>query len=315
MDRPTVVSAHHGHHPEIDLTASVRLMLRPALIVHGGAGAARAEMNGTQLVGCRAALRAGWQVLAHGRSALDAVCEAVAVLENDPNFNAGLGSCLTSSGTVEMDAAVMEGATLRAGAVAIVRTVCNPVWLARAILDEGRHVMLAGPDAEAFARSRGLRRCRPEELVTPAQRQRWRQRHDRASAGTVGAAAVDRDGHVAAATSTGGIFYKLPGRIGDSAVIGAGAYADDALGAASATGHGEAIIRAVLAKSVLDGLRDGADPEQAARCGINQLARRTASSAGVIVVDPLGRLGCAHNTERMTVGYMRADQFDFVIRA
>jgi beta-aspartyl-peptidase (threonine type) len=287
--------------------------MRPALIVHGGAGAAHAEMGGAQLVGCRAALRAGWQVLAPGGSALDAVCEAVAVLEDDPNFNAGLGSCLTSSGTVEMDAAVMEGTTLRAGAVAVVRSVRNPVWLARAILDDGRHVMLAGPDAEAFAQSRGLRRCRPEELVTSAQRQRWQQHHDGDSTGTVGAAAVDGDGHVASATSTGGIFYKLPGRIGDCAVIGAGAYADDALGAAAATGNGEAIIRAVLAKSVLDGLRCGADPEQAARRGIDELARRTAGSAGIIVVDLLGRLGCAHNTEHMTVGYMRADLSDFVI--
>jgi beta-aspartyl-peptidase (threonine type) len=288
-------------------------LMRPALIVHGGAGAARSETNGAQLAGCTAALRAGWQVLAHGGSALDAACEAVAVLENDPNFNAGLGSCLTSVGTVEMDAAVMEGTTLRAGAVAVVRTVCNPVWLARAVLDDGRQVMLAGPEAEAFAQSRGLRRCRPEELVTPEQRERWRQHHDGASAATVGAAAVDGYGHVAAATSTGGIFYKLPGRIGDCAVIGAGVYADDALGAAAATGHGEAIIRAVLAKSVVDGLRDGADPEQAARRGIDELTRRTAGSAGIIVVDPLGRLGWTHNTEHMTVGYMRADLSDFVI--
>ena len=289
-------------------------MLRPALILHGGAGAARPEIRAAQVPGCTAALRAGWQVLVNGGGALDAVCEAVAVLEDDPHFNAGFGSCLTASGTVEMDAAVMDGAALRAGAVAVVRTVCNPVRLARAILEDGRHVMLAGPEAETFAQARGLKSCRPEDLVTPAQRQRWQQRHDETSAGTVGAAAVDRDGHVAAATSTGGIFYKLPGRVGDSAVIGAGTYADDTRGAASATGHGEAIMRAVLAKSVLDRLCDGSEPERAARSGIDQLAHRTASSAGIIVVDPLGRFGYAYNTEHMTVGYMRADLSDFVVR-
>jgi beta-aspartyl-peptidase (threonine type) len=289
-------------------------MLRPALIVHGGAGAARAEIRAAQGPGCAAALRAGWEVLVSGGGALDAVCEAVAMLEDDPHFNAGLGSCLTDSGTVEMDAAVMDGAGLRAGAVAVVRTVRNPVRLARAVLEDGRHVMLAGPEAETFARARGLKSCAPEDLITPAQRQRWQQRRDETSTGTVGAAAVDRDGHVAAATSTGGIFYKLPGRVGDSAVIGAGTYADDTRGAASATGHGEAIMRAVLAKSVLDRLCDGGEPTRAARFGIDQLAHRTASSAGIIVVDPLGRFGYAYNTEHMTVGYKRADLSDFVVR-
>jgi beta-aspartyl-peptidase (threonine type) len=288
-------------------------MLRPALIIHGGAGAARPEMRAAQVRGCRAALRAGWNVLVHGGGALDAVCEAVAALEDDPHFNAGFGSCLTASGTVEMDAAVMDGAALRAGAVAVVRTVCNPVRLARAILEDGRHVMLVGPEAEAFAQAHGLKSCRPEDLITPAQRQSWQQRHDETSTGTVGAAAVDRDGHVAAATSTGGVFYKLPGRVGDCAVIGAGTYADDARGAASATGHGEAIMRTVLAKSVLDALCDGGEPERAARSGIDQLAHRTASSAGIIVVNPLGRFGYAYSTEHMTVAYMRADLSDFVV--
>jgi beta-aspartyl-peptidase (threonine type) len=289
-------------------------MLRPALIIHGGAGAMRAEVRAKQVPGCTAALRAGWEILVSGGSALDAVCEAVAMLEDDPHFNAGFGSCLTASGTVEMDAAVMDGAGLRAGAVAVVRTVCNPVRLARAILVNGRHVMLAGPEAETFAQARGLKSCRPEDLVTPAQRQRWQQGYGETSTGTVGAAAVDRDGHTAAATSTGGIFYKLPGRVGDSAVIGAGTYADDARGAASATGYGEAIIRAVLAKSVLDRLFDGSEPERAARSGIDQLAHRTAGAAGIIVVDPLGRLGYAYNTEHMAVGFMCADLSDFVVR-
>ncbi len=289
-------------------------ILRPALIIHGGAGVVRSELSAAQAHGCTAALQTGWKILANGGSALDAVSEAVAILEDDPNFNAGLGSCLTSSGVVEMDAAVMDGAGLRAGAVGVVRAVRNPVQLARAVLEDGRHLMLAGPEAEVFARSRGVPTCRPEDLVTARQRQRWQQRQADAG-GTVGAAAVDRNGHVAAATSTGGIGGKLPGRVGDSAVIGAGTYADDHLGAASATGHGEAIIRVVLAKSVLDLLADGRDPEDAARASITLLAQRTRSTAGIIVVDALGRLGYSYNTEHMTVGYMRADLNEAVVRA
>ncbi|MBP1687212.1 MAG: peptidase asparaginase 2, partial [Deltaproteobacteria bacterium] len=232
-------------------------MACPALIMHGGAGTARTDMRAAQAHGSRSALRAGWQVLRDGGTAQDAVCATVAALEDDPHFNAGLGSCLNTDGTVEMDATVMEGTSLRAGAVAVVRTVRNPVRLARAIMEEGRCVMLAGAHADAFARAHGVDTCVPEELVTTEQRQRWQQRAGGLSGGTVGAAAVDRHGRVASATSTGGLFYKPPGRVGDSAIIGAGTYADDTCGAASATGDGEAIIRVALASSVVAALREG----------------------------------------------------------
>jgi beta-aspartyl-peptidase (threonine type) len=290
-------------------------MLRPALIVHGGAGADDPGLRAAHRAGCRAAIEAGWRVLSRGGSALDAVCDAVAALEDDPAFNAGIGSCLTSTGTVEMDAAVMEGSALRAGGVAVVRVVRNPVRLARAVLNEGRHVLLAGAGTETFARAHGIPICEPAALVTERQLQRWRGRHGTDTAGTVGAAAVDRAGHVAAATSTGGIADKLPGRVGDSAVIGAGTYADDSLGAASATGHGEAIIRVGLAKSVLDALRKGCDPAQAAQQGINNLVQRVGGSGGIIVVDPSGQLGHAYNTPHMTVGFMRADLTTLVVHA
>jgi L-asparaginase / beta-aspartyl-peptidase len=290
-------------------------MLRPALIIHGGAGPANPELSAAQRAGCSAALVAGWDVLARGGGAVDAVCAAVAVLEDDPMFNAGVGSCLTSAGTVEMDASVMDGNGLRAGAVGVVRSVRHPVQLARAIMDDGRHVFLAGPEAEAFARDHGVELCRPEDLVTARQLERWRQCQASTQHGTVGAAAVDRAGHVAAATSTGGLFGKLPGRIGDSAVIGAGTYADDARGAASATGEGEAIIRIVLAKSVIDALADGSEPEAAARSGMRMLGERTGATGGIIAVDPLGRFGHACNTAHMTLGYMRADLPDYVVPA
>jgi beta-aspartyl-peptidase (threonine type) len=288
-------------------------MLRPALIVHGGAGIAVPEIAGEQRAGCAAAVAAGWRLLTQGASALDAVCAAVAALEEATAFNAGAGSCLTSAGTVEMDASVMDGGCGRAGAVAVVSRVLHPVHLARAIMEDGRHVLLAGAAAEAFASAHGIALCDPAALVTDRELQRWRQRSGPESGGTVGAAAVDRAGHVAAATSTGGISFKLPGRIGDSAIIGAGTYADDALGAASATGHGEAIMLAVLTKYVVDALRDGSDPGAAARRGMRYLTRQAGGAGGVIVVDPLGRFGYACTTPHMNVAYMRSDLASTVV--
>lgn len=244
------------------------------------------------------------------------MCTAVAQLEDDPVFNAGVGSCLTSAGTVEMDAAVMDGAGLRAGAVAAVRTVRNPIRLARAVMDDGRHVLLAGAGADTFAAACGVPTCEPQELITARQLRRWQQWHEHptpASAGTVGAVAVDCDGHVAAATSTGGIFHKQPGRVGDTPLIGAGTYADDHWGAASATGDGEAIIRLALAKSVISDLGCGNAPERAAQLGIRTLGQRLRAAGGIIIVDSLGRFGYAHNTAHMTVAYMCANLSEFVI--
>ncbi len=290
-------------------------VVRPALIIHGGAGTGNRRLSAAHRAGCAAAIDIGWQVLSRGGRALDAVCEAVAALEDDPAFNAGTGSCLTSRGTVEMDAAVMEGGALRAGAVAVVRAVRNPVRLARALLDDGRHVLLAGAETATFARAHGIPTCKPDALITNRQLRRWRREHCSDTAGTVGAAAVDAAGRVAAATSTGGMAGKLPGRVGDSAIIGAGTYADESLGAASATGHGEAIIRVALAKFVVDALHNGRDPARAAQQGIDHLARRVASTAGIIVVDRLGGLGHAYNTPHMTVGFMRADLATPVVHA
>jgi beta-aspartyl-peptidase (threonine type) len=283
-------------------------MLRPALVIHGGAGRASAERQAERHEGCRAAVDAGWRVLIGGGNALDAVCAAVVELENCPAFNAGIGSALTVAGTVEMDASVMEGTQLRAGAAAVVRGVRNPVRLARAILDEGKVVFLAGNAARAFARDHGVEMCAPEELITERQRERWKKKEGAYAHGTVGAVAVDLAGRVAAATSTGGMEGKPLGRIGDSAVIGAGTYADDACGAVSATGQGEAIIRSVLARETAGCLRDGADPAVVAPAAIALLERRTGGRGGLIVVDPFGRIGHARNTEHMTVAWMRVDR-------
>ena len=282
-------------------------MLRPVLLVHGGAGVAAADAAAEQQAGCAAAIAAGWRCLASNGSALDAVCAAVAIMEDAPVFNAGVGSCLTEAGTVEMDASVMEGSRRQAGAVALVRAVRNPIHLARAVMADGRHVLLAGSAAEHFAQECGITLCDPAMLVTDRQLQRWQRRAGTGGAGTVGAVAVDQRGSVAAATSTGGMFFKRPGRIGDSAIIGAGTYADDELGAASATGDGEAILRAVLSKYVVDALHDGTEPAAAARRGVQYLERHAAGTGGIIVVDPLGRFGYACNTPHMSVAYMRSD--------
>ena len=269
-----------------------------AIVVHGGAGRREAETEAARAAAVDEATAAGWAVLAGGGSSVDAVVAAVVRLEDDPLFNAGLGSVLTAEGTVEMDASIMDGADLRAGAVAAVRGVCNPIQLARVLMDQGREVFLVGAPATAFARTHGLRVVAPEALVTEAARRRWQARHT-APGNTVGAVACDAHGHVAAATSTGGVAGQHTGRVGDSAVIGAGTYADDLAGAGSATGPGEAIIRVGLVRTALDALAQGAEVTAAARTALATLERRVGEWAGLVLVDCHGRIGIAHTTESM----------------
>lgn len=280
----------------------------PSIIVHGGAGAPLADAAEFR-PGIRAAVAAGWAVLADGGHALDAVEAAVRSLEDHERFNAGRGSVLTETGTVEMDASIMEGDRLTCGAVAAVSRVANPVTLARRVLDEGRHVLLVGDGAHAFARDVGLPPCDPASLVTERQRRRLAERRattpGRAgSGGTVGATALDRHGTVAAATSTGGMLGKRPGRVGDSALIGCGTYADSSLGGVSCTGDGEAIVRVVLARRTLDYLKEADDPDYAASVAVDLLVEEGRGEGGVIVVDWRGRIGYAHSTELMPVGWM-----------
>lgn len=279
--------------------------MRPSLIIHGGAGSPAPELSTARRNGLQRAFTAAWSILEQGGSALDAVVHAVVLLEDDPTFNAGIGSCLNRNGSVEMDASLMEGSTFYAGAVGAVRTVQHPILLARAIMQEGQHVFLAGPGAEEFAREHGVPEISPERLITERQRQRWLHAQTHGEPGTVGAVAFDTAGHLATATSTGGIFNKHPGRVGDSAIIGAGTYADDTLGAASATGVGEAIIRTTLARTTVELLQGGIDPTQAARRALAIFQQRTASEAGAIVIDALGRVGYAYNALTMSVAFLR----------
>jgi len=171
-------------------------------------------------------------------------------------------------------------------------------------MEAGHHVFLVGDGAEHFARVRGFPVATREELVTARQLQRWQAAQTAGEPGTVGAVALDEAGHLAAATSTGGIFNKQPGRVGDSAVIGAGTYADDTLGAGSATGDGEAILRITLTRTAIELLRDGKDPAQAAQAAVALLRRRTGSEGGLILLDPLGRIGYAYNTPAMSVAFL-----------
>ncbi len=275
-----------------------------SLIVHGGAGALDpGDPDGAaHVAGCQAAARAGHAVLKAGGSAADAVVAAVTVLEDDPLFNAGTGAALTEDGAVECDASVMTGQGA-AGAVGAVRDVKNPVRLARLVMERTAHVLLVGAGAEAFAARQGVRRLEAGALVTDRMRAKWQAAKIKATTpaggGTVGCVARDAQGHVAAATSTGGILMKLSGRVGDSALIGAGTYADDRAGAASCTGLGEAFMKALGAKVAVEAMLAGAPPDAAARQALAAV-RRAGGDGGIICADAAGRVGFAFNTPGMS---------------
>ncbi len=286
-------------------------MPRPCLVVHGGAGLVDDELVEPSLRGCREACARGLVVLDRGGTALDAVEAAVRSLEDDPTFNAGHGSVLNADGEVEMDACIMSG-DLKAGAVGAVRAVANPITVARRVMERTRHVFLAGAAADRFAAAQGLGLASPAELITARQKARWASPEAPPSSqardgGTVGAVAVDASGQVAAATSTGGLFRKMPGRVGDTPVIGAGTLADDRLGAASATGVGEDIMRLSLARAALELAASGAPAQRAAQQAVELLASRTGASGGIILITPAGDLGIAFNTRRMSHAYRGPD--------
>jgi beta-aspartyl-peptidase (threonine type) len=266
--------------------------------------------------GVHNALRVGWKVLAGGGTALEAVEQAVVVMEDDETFDAARGSFLTSDGRVQMDALIMDGATLRAGGVGCVERIRNPIRAARLILSESPHVYFVGPGAEEFAASLGMSLIDNRELVIERERIRLAAAQAKAAAGerdptfaghdTVGAIALDRAGHLAAATSTGGTLNKTPGRVGDSSLIGCGCYADDQSGAVSCTGWGEPIMKLVLGKWATDRLAAGGLPALTAREAIGYLSSRVNGHGGIILLDGQGRYGIAHNTPRMAWGVRTA---------
>jgi beta-aspartyl-peptidase (threonine type) len=290
--------------------------LKPSLIVHGGAWNIPDVAVQDCRAGCRRALEAGWEILSEGGAALDAVEAAIVILEDDPTFDAGIGSHLNRDGRVELDAIVMDGATLKAGAVAAVGRIRNPIRLARSVMESSEHMMLVGAGAEQFATEQGLGLCDPEELVIDRERVAWRRcREDTHAAefhvdhamGTVGAVAVDSRGNLFAGTSTGGTCCKHAGRVGDSPLIGCGCYADSEAGGVSCTGLGEAIMRIVMAKTAVEFLRAGMAPIAAAEECVRILRVRGGGTGGLILLDRNGEAGFAFSTARMAFGYVAGD--------
>jgi len=291
--------------------------MRPSLIVHGGAWDIPDDAIEACKAGCLRALHAGWAILANGGHALDAIEASILVLEDDPVFDAGYGSHLNLDGYVECDAMVMDAATLRAGSVAGLRRIRNPIQAARAVLEKCPHMMLISEGAEQFAHEKGIALCDPEELISPVEREAWErcrldthaaEHHRGHEQGTVGAVAQDDQGRLFAATSTGGTCCKLPGRVGDSPLIGSGCYADSETGAVSSTGYGEAIMKVILAKTACDFLRPaGSSPTRATQAAVQLLARRGNGTGGLILLDKNGNPGFAFNTPRMAYGYANSE--------
>jgi beta-aspartyl-peptidase (threonine type) len=288
--------------------------MRPSIVVHGGAWDMPDEVVEAHIRGCTAVSDRGFELLESGASAVEAVVEAVAVMEDDPTFDAGVGSVLTRVGRVEMDAIVMNGSTLRSGAVAALQHVRNPVRVARKVMEDTPHSLLAGAGALEFAIAAGFEECSEEDLLVGRELEDY---HEFLRTGTlrtrelfsgpsdtVGACAVDSDGHTAAATSTGGIPRKMSGRVGDSPLIGSGAYADDTVGAVSATGWGEKIMAVVLSKTAIDAMRERDDPSEACATALSVLKDRVDGLGGLISVDHKGNVGLKHNTPKMAYAYI-----------
>ncbi|KAG7463043.1 hypothetical protein MATL_G00191160 [Megalops atlanticus] len=296
----------------------------PVLAVHGGAGHVPKERAEISCAGVRDAARAGYAILRAGGSAMDAVVEAVTVLENNPAYNAGRGSVLTRHGHVEMDAIVMDGRTLASGAVSAVKGIANPVQLARLVMEKTSHLCLTAEGASEFARAMGIQEVPEESLITDYARMRWRKNLQpdanpvecqMGKMGTVGAVAVDSEGNIACATSTGGMLNKMEGRVGDTPCIGCGGYADNKVGAVSPTGHGEAIMKVTLARLILFYMEQGKSAQEAADMGLAYMKERVEGLGGVVVVDPQGVWAARFNSLQMAWAAAQNDQLHYGLYA
>lgn len=284
-----------------------------AIIVHGGAGTVSPERSEIVQAGCKEAALVGWRILQEGGSALDAVEAAVRALEDNPSYNAGTGACLNSDGNIELDAGIMDGQGLHVGAIAGVERIKNPISLARKVL-VSPHVLLVGRGAEQFAQEQGISQCALEDLVTERQYKIWQEQQAQQPQqvqhtdkhGTVGAVALDASGVLAAATSTGGIHNKYPGRVGDSPLVGCGFYADE-YAAVSCTGDGEDFVRLLIAKRAADVVgnsKGGQTAREAAEAAIAVLGAKATGTGGLIVVDRKGNVGFAWNSRNMSHAYI-----------
>lgn len=280
-----------------------------ALIVHGGAGNIAPDLHGQYMAGCREAVAAGFDVLQKTDDPFAAVEAAVVLMEDDPVFDAGIGSHLNRAGRAALDAGMMDGDTLQLGALMAVERLQNPIRVVRRMLADEVNV-LAGAGAEAYAVENGFALCNPDDLITPLEVERWQRAAkkfveqggvlpaDAPPMGTVGAVAINSRGHIVAGTSTGGTMFKPVGRVGDSPLPGCGFYADSHLAGVSSTGHGESIMRVMLARTAAD-FCAWLPAQAAAQTAVTMLAEWVSGRGGVIMIDHAGRVGLAHNTEYM----------------
>lgn len=297
-----------------------------SFIVHGGAWDIPDDLVEAHRNGVRQALAIGWKILSEGGSAVDAVEKAVNYMEDDPTFDAGRGSFVNAVGEIELDASIMNGTTFRAGAIAAVQNIRYPISLARVIMDKSEHILLAGMGAVRFGREHGILQCKNDELLVGRELERWRQLQSKQEFSTkdafrkkmpqdtVGAVALDKNGVMVSGTSTGGTPNKYPGRVGDSPLIGCGTYADSSIGGASCTGWGEAIIKVVLAKTVIDMLEhNGGDAVIGAQQSIQRLEKKAEGFGGVIVLNNKGIPAVAYNTPRMARAYRTSEMNSDVV--
>ncbi len=280
-------------------------MTDPVIVVHGGAWDMPDRLVEVNIRGVEEATGKGWSVLGKGGSALDAIVAAVKCLEDNPAFDAGVGSVLTEEGTVEMDALIMDGATLGAGAVAGLRDIRHPISLARVVMEKTPHVMMIGEGAQRLAEKYGVEKLTQSKLVTDEARQElaeWLEKKRRGTSfghETVGAVALDLKGNIAAATSTGGVTGKHVGRVGDVPIVGSGGYADNMIGGVSSTGDGESIMKVNLARLVLTYVEAGNPIQAAADKALTYMSQRVSGSGGVVALDTHGNIGHSCTTKRM----------------
>jgi len=291
--------------------------IKPRLIVHGGAWNIPDELVDAHVSGVQQAVHSTAPDLMNGRSAIEIVEAAVNILEELPVFDAGRGSFLNAIGEIELDAMIMDGANLEFGAVAALQNILHPVSVAKSIYAHPDHCFFVGAGAQQFARENGFSEIQPEELLTDRElelfqklkeQDNFRPHHPfgETPKGTVGAVALDINGNIAAATSTGGTPRKLPGRVGDSPIIGAGTYADNSSGGVSVTGWGESIMKVLLAKTICDGM-SASNAQLAIEQALLLLQRRVGGLAGAVAIDNNGRYGLAHNTPRMAYAFLETE--------
>ncbi|MFW9922513.1 MAG: isoaspartyl peptidase/L-asparaginase [Candidatus Thorarchaeota archaeon] len=292
----------------------MKIIDRIAIIVHGGAWAIPNKLLDASTNGVEIAAKIGWDILKGGGTALDAVEKAVNSLEENPVFDAGIGASLNEKGEIELDAIIVDGKTLDFGAVAGVKNIIHTVSLARKVMEKTDHVFLIGEGANIFASEINFESVPQEKLITKIAQEEWNEYkkfkgavNNLYNCDTVGAVAIDAEGDIAAATSTGGITGKRIGRVGDSPIIGSGAFADNSIGGISTTGHGESILKIMLAKKISQYLENGQSPNNAVIRALDDMKKKVQGNGGAIIIDKNSEIGFYFTSKRMAWAYVKND--------